>query len=315
MFAIISPFTQSLDDIGFVYKIPSDFQGILKNGMIVHIPFGKRNILGLVLTIAQNTDFDKTKIKEITSIYNENIFLNNYEIELLKWISTNYFSLIHICLNLFFPKNLLGKIIKNKFGFNENIKEIRYDFKYQKTLNQNQSKIFNEIISSNENKFLLYGVTGSGKTEIYINLIKHYLEQNKQILLLVPEIILTNQILQRLKKVFGLEVIIINSTVSEAKKTLYREMIYNNKVKIIVGTRSAIFYPYNNLGLIIVDEEHDNSYISDNSPRYDTIEVVNKITDLNHNKLLLGSGTPKINHLYNALNGNAKILNLFNEFE
>lgn len=315
MFATISPFSQSFDDTGFTYKIPEKFLSILKVWMIVLVPFGKKTTFWIVLDISENTDFEINKIKEIINIYGSDIFLNQNQISLLKWISKYYFCLIHSSTNLFFPKNLVGRILKNKFQFSKNTKELSYTFDYKKTLNKNQKEIYEKIILSEEKKFLLYWVTGSGKTEIYINLIKHYLDIEKQTLLLVPEIILTNQIFERIQKVFGEEILILNSTVSEAKKTKYWELIHQNKAKIIIWTRSALFYPYQNLGLIIIDEEHDNSYISDNTPRYDSIEVGEKITELSNIKLLLWSGTPKINHLYRGLKWDFSVLHLFQEYK
>jgi len=316
MFAIISPFSQSFDDFWFTYKIPKNLINILKSWMIVKIPFWKKEIFWVVLDIWEKTNFDEKKIKEIINIYSNNIFLNENQITLLKWISLYYFCLIHTSTTLFFPKNLIWKIKKNKFKFSENQKKLEYKFDYKKTLNQNQKEVFDKILNSTKNKFMLYGVTWSGKTEIYINLIKKYLDLEKQSILLVPEIILTNQIFDRIKKVFWNEVLILNSTISEAKKTKFWEEIYQNNAKIIIWTRSALFYPYNNLWLIIIDEEHDNSYISDNTPRYDVVEVANKMCEIDKNiKLILGSWTPKINHLYKWLKWDYEVLNLFEEYK
>lgn len=315
MYALISPFTQSFDDVGFTYKIPSSLFWVLKCGHIVHVPFWNKTILWVVIDISEQTQVSESKLKEIHSLYSETIFLNEYQISLLKWISAQYFCLIHAATQLFFPKNLLEKISKNTFSFTQKYSDLSYHFDYKKSLNPSQKEVFDTIINSWETEFLLYWVTGSGKTEVYINLIKYYLDKWEQSLLLVPEIILTNQIFERIKKVFWEEVIILNSTVSEAKKTLYRDLIYTNKAKIIVGTRSAIFYPYNHLWIIIVDEEHDNSYISDNTPRYDGIEVVKYISDYHKSKLVLWSGTPKMNHLYQALQWKSKVLNLFQEYK
>lgn len=298
MFAIISPFSRSFDDIGFTYKIPTNLINTLTIWMVVEVPFWDKKIFWVVLDIINETNFDNSKIKEILNIYSKDIFLFNYQIELLKWISYNYFCLIHQSLNLFFPKNLVWKIIKNKFEFKKEEKEINYSFNYTKTLSQSQLDIYDKIIKSNNNKFLLYWVTWSGKTEVYIKLIKYYLDRGEQILFLVPEIILTNQIFERIKKVFWDEVIVINSSISESKKTIYYENILKNNAKIIIWTRSSLFYPYDNLGIIIIDEEHDNSYISDISPRYDAIEVAIEISKLKNTKLLLWSWTPKINHMY-----------------
>ena len=162
---------------------------------------------------------------------------------------------------------------------------------------------------------MLFWVTWSWKTEIYINLIKKYIDEWKQVLFLIPEIILWNQISSKVKKVFWNDVILINSTITETQKTKYFIDIYHNKAKVILWTRSTLFYPFNNLWLIIIDEEHDNSYVSDQSPRYNAIEIANKITDINNNKLLLASGTPSINSMYKAINKEYELLNLLDKYK
>lgn len=316
MYSIVVPFSQSFDDIGFTYKIPEKLENIFQKWMIVKVPFWRKSIFWLVVDISKNTSFDENKIKEIEDIFSWDIFLYDYQVELLKWISKYYFSLVHNSLGLFFPKNLEWKIFKEKFKFQEEkLKISNYTYKNSKKLNQNQQNIFDEILKSSENKFLLYWVTWSWKTEIYINLIKYYLDKWKQVLFLVPEIILNNQLSDRIKEVFGEEVVVLNSTVSEAKKTKYWEQIYFSTSKIIIWTRSSVFYPYKNLWLIIMDEEHDNSYISDITPRYNTLEVINKISDLNDTKIVLWSATPKVNDMYDALKWKYKLLNLFEEYK
>jgi primosomal protein N' (replication factor Y) len=134
-------------------------------------------------------------------------------------------------------------------------------------------------------------------------------------LFLIPEIILTNQLSNKIKNVFWKEVIIINSTITDATKTKYWINIYNVDSKIIIWTRSALFYPYNNLWLIIIDEEHDNSYISDSAPRYNAIEVAEKISELNWNKLVIASGTPSIKSMYKAIKWDYEIVNLLKKYK
>lgn len=312
MFVIVVPFNQSFDDVGFTYKVPHFLD--CRVWQVVSVPFWSKSIFWVIVTILDTINIPEEKIKEILEIYDEKEFLTHLQTSLLMWISQFYFCLIHQSATLFFPKNLRGKIEKKKFSF-KNHAPLQYVFSSQKILNQKQKNIFENIISSEKKKFFLYGVTGSGKTEIYIHLMKYYIDQGKQVLLLVPEIILTNQIFERIQKVFGKDVLVLNSTVSDAKKTLYWELIHQNNAKIIVGTRSSLFYPYQDLGIIIIDEEHDNSYLSDTSPRYDAIEVANKISDISWCKLLLWSGTPKINHLYEAMKGKYELLHLFEEYE
>lgn len=315
MFWFVIPFWKSFDEIWFTYKIPENLKEKIREGQIVEISFWKEKMIWLLYETFEKIPekIDESKIKEIISIVSEKIFLNYYRIELLKFISKNYFTPIHNSLSLFFPRNLIEKIKKWKLEIKTS--EYNYFSDENKVLTKAQEKIFEEIIRSEENKFLLFWVTGSWKTEIYIKLIEENLKNWKQSLLLIPEIILTNQISERLKKYFWNDLIILNSTVSEAKKTKYFLDIFENKAKIIIWTRSALFYPFADLWLIIIDEEHDNSYISDQTPRYNSIEIANKITDLVWNKLLLASWTPSINSMYKAISWNYKLLNLLEKFK
>lgn len=315
MFWFIAPFKRSFDEIGFIYKIPEKFLKETKVWQIVKIPFWNAEIFWVIYEIFENPpkNFEKSKIKEISQIQNEKSFINWYRIELLKFISENYFTAIHNSLNLFLPKNLIEKVKKGKLTQKE--KAYKYFSLKNNNLTKKQEQLFLEIYNSKEKKILLFWVTGSWKTEIYIKLIQKYLSENKQVLFLIPEIILTNQIAQRLKNFFWEDLIVLNSTVSEAKKTQYFLDIESWNAKIIIWTRSAIFYPFSNLALIIIDEEHDNSYISDQSPRYNTLEIANKITELNWNKLLLASWTPSINSMYKAINWEYKLLNLLEKFK
>lgn len=314
MYCFVIPFWKSFDEIGFTYKIPKKFLDKIKIWQIIKIPFAKEESFWVVYEIFNNlkTNLEKEKIKEILEIVNEKSFINGYRIELLKFISKHYFTPIHNSLNLFLPKNLIEKVKKGKLS--EKISDYKYFQEKNIILTENQENILKQIEKSNENKFLLFWVTWSWKTEIYIKLIEKYLREGKQSLLLIPEIILTNQISERLKSHFWKDIIVLNSTVSDAKKTKYFLDIESLNAKIIVWTRSALFYPFSDLWIIIIDEEHDNSYISDQTPRYNAIEIANKITELNWNKLLLASWTPSINSMYKAVNGEYKLLSLLKKF-
>jgi primosomal protein N' (replication factor Y) len=132
---------------------------------------------------------------------------------------------------------------------------------------------------------------------------------------LIPEIILSNQVSNKIKEVFWNDVLIINSTVSAAKRTWYWMDIFTWKAKIIIWTRSAIFYPFNNLWTIIVDEEHDNSYISDQSPRFHSLDLVNKIVDYLDISLLLASWTPSVTSMYKSIKWEYKQVTLLEKYK
>jgi len=318
MYCIASPFSKTFDDIGLIYSIPNFLEWKIKVWNIVEVPIKSTIEVAVVLDIVTKVSIDDSKIKSIISLKNSHIHLQSYQVELLKWISQHYFSAIHNSLNLFFPKNLKDKILKDTidkeikkrklevFSYNENNKIL---------LSEKQDKVYNSIKQSKNNKKLLYWVTGSGKTEIYIKLIKDELQKWSQSLFLIPEIILTNQLATRIKDIFWNDVLIINSTISDAIKTKNWVNIYNWNAKVVIWTRSALFYPYRDLWLIIIDEEHDNSFISDSQPRYNAIEVAEKISELHNSKLVLWSGTPSIKSMYKWVTWEYELIYLLNKFE
>lgn len=179
-------------------------------------------------------------------------------------------------------------------------------------LNEKQSVCYEEIKKSlNKNdKYLLHGVCGSGKTEIYLNLIEDVINANKEAILLVPEISLTPQMTQRFKARFKDLVAVLHSRLSQGEKYDEWRRIINGQAKIVVGARSAIFAPFNNLGLIIIDEEHETSYIQDTNPKYDAIDIASWRCDYHKCPLVLGSATPRITSYHKAMNKEYKLLEL-----
>ncbi len=162
---------------------------------------------------------------------------------------------------------------------------------------------------------LLHGITGSGKTEIYINMIRKALDSNTQVLYLLPEIALTTQIVHRLKKVFGSAMGIYHSKFSDAERVEVWNGVLQGKFNFIVGVRSSIFLPFDNLGLIIVDEEHDSSYKQqDPAPRYNARDVALMMAQMHHAKVLLGSATPSIESYYQTQQGKYGLIELNKRF-
>ena len=172
-------------------------------------------------------------------------------------------------------------------------------------LTEEQQNAFNKISTTMDRKkyeeFLLYGVTGSGKTEVYLQLIDKAQKVGKSAIVLVPEISLTPQMLDRFISRFGKETIaVLHSKLSIGERHDEWERIKENKAKIVIGARSAIFAPVKDLGIIIIDEEHDSSYKSEASPKYDAKEVAKKIAKQENVPLVLGSATPDLRTFYNA---------------
>jgi len=328
MYILVSPFTKTFDEIWLVYFVPSFLEKDIKIWHLVEIPMKSKIELAIILEILPHPNplltgegiigIDISKIKSIISIKNNNILLKEYQFTLVKWIAKYYFCSIHNALNLFFPKNLREKLEKGKLEIGKTTYNpyLQGEGKDINKLSEVQNKAFNEIKSSKNNKILFYWITWSGKTEIYIKLIDECIRSWKQALLLIPEIILTAQISTKIQANFGEDnVIILNSSISPANKTKHWLNIYSWQTKIIVGTRSSLFYPFNDLGLIIIDEEHDRSYISDKNPRYHSNEVAEKISDLLNIKMILGSGTPSIKNMYKSIKGNYKLVTLLEKYK
>ncbi|MGM9819103.1 MAG: primosomal protein N' [Paludibacteraceae bacterium] len=187
------------------------------------------------------------------------------------------------------------------------------------TLNPQQTAAFDAIQNEfkHKNTVLLHGITSCGKTEIYIHLIETVLKKQQQVLFLVPEIALTTQLAERLKKVFGNKIGIYHSRFSDAERVeVWENLFFEKGYKIILGVRSSIFLPFRNLGLIIVDEEHDASYKQfDPAPRYHARNMAIVLGLHHHAKVLLGTATPSIESYSNALTGKFGLVELFARYD
>ena len=184
----------------------------------------------------------------------------------------------------------------------------------QNILNDAQKKAFEEIKDSfkQKNVTLLHGVTSAGKTEIYIHLITEALERGEQVLFMLPEIALTKQITERLRRVFGNKIGVYHSKFSDAERVeIWKKQLSDEPYEIILGVRSSLFLPFKKLGLIVVDEEHENSYKQqDPAPRYNARNAAIVLASLYGAKTLLGTATPSIDSYYNATTGKYALVNL-----
>ena len=188
-----------------------------------------------------------------------------------------------------------------------------------KKLNVAQSDAYNEILVQmmQKNVVLLHGVTSSGKTEIYIHLIQKALNEHKQVLYLLPEIALTVQIMERLRRVFGNRLGIYHSKYSDAERVeIWQKQLSAHPYDIILGARSAVFLPFQNLGLVIVDEEHETSFKQqDPAPRYHARSVAIVLAQMYGAKVLLGTATPSMESYYNAQNGKYGLVSLHTRYK
>ncbi len=236
---------------------------------------------------------------------------NKKEIELLNYLKDK--EEIKSKINCPSLKKLIdnGIVLETVYEVNRNV-----DFEEEKdrkiVLNDEQKNAIKEILNSKDNKFLIYGVTGSGKTEIYIDLIRNMIKEGKSSIVLVPEISLTPQIVSRFKNVFGDSVAVFHSSLSEGEKYDEYRRIMKGEVSIVVGARSAIFTPLKNLGLIIIDECQSTTYKQENTPKYDTMDIAYKRGEYNKAKVVLGSATPSLEQFARAKKGVLHLIELKN---
>ena len=253
----------------FTYKY--NISQNIKRGSIVLVPFGKKtDQIGLVYEVIDTLPkkIGKLEIKEISSVF-EQIYLGEKQIQFIDWITSYTLA----------PKGLVLKLllINNKiidYNLLDNSQNIVHVNKIK--LNDEQFQAYEVISKALISKFhpiVLEGVTGSGKTEVYFEAIEKILKNKKQVLVMLPEISLTPQFEERFKVRFGFEPNVWHSKVSEKKKKIIWHNCYQGNSIIVVGTRSSLFLPFNNLGLIIVDEEHDISFKQEDNIRYQARDI------------------------------------------
>ncbi len=242
-----------------------------------------------------------------------NIKFNQNQTEILEYVNLNIIKLSELSKK--FSTSSINTLIKKNVLVTENFKENRTPYNFENknkqkiSLTNQQQNAVDTIINDSSNNFLLFGVTASGKTEVYIEVIKKVLSENKSAILLVPEIGLTPQLFKRFTSVFN-NVAIIHSGLSSGEKLDEWLKIKRGEAKVVIGARSAVFAPVENLGAIIIDEEHDGSYYSENNPRYNAKDVAKFRCSYNNAKLILGSATPSIESYYDAQNGKLKLIEM-----
>ncbi|MEK9159144.1 MAG: primosomal protein N' [Patescibacteria group bacterium] len=284
------------------YRVPAALS--LKIGDGVLVPFQKGEKAGVVLRIHNEAPSFATK--EILSVLNEEGLLQSWQLELADWICDYYFCSKYDAVRLMLPKNIFRapkKARKTKAETKKTKKEIIH------TLTPEQEAIVDSIIKEKPPVALLHGITGAGKTEIYKQLIKNFIQEGQQCLLLVPEISLTPQLLKYFEAAFP-QIAVIHSRISDGKKAEIWKSIQSGEINLVIGSRSALFSPFKNLGLIVMDEEHEWSYKQDQNPRYHARETALKVAELTGAQVVFGSATPSVETFFKATEGLYKLYTL-----
>jgi len=216
----------------------------------------------------------------------------------------------------------LDTLIKNQIleAFTVNISRINPTQSKDQVikLNKTQERVKNEISSlfKDKNVVLLHGVTGSGKTNIYIEFIRNTLNENKQVLYLVPEIVLTAQLISRLGNIFGEKLGIYHSRYSDNERVEIWKQLVDGKIDIVLGVRSSVLLPFQKLGLVIVDEEHETSFKQfESQPKYHARDVAIKLAQIHRAKVILGTATPSLETYHHAKNRKYGLVGLFDRYD
>lgn len=286
-----------------IYEVPASLN--LKPGDGVLVPFQRSQKAGVVLRVHSETPAFPTK--EILSVLSDEGLLYDWQLKLAEWISEYYFCSSYDAIRLMLPKNIFRAPKKERKNKAEVVKKIRPEQVH--TLTGEQEKIVDSILRDKSPVSLIHGITGAGKTEIYKQLIKNFIQKDEQCLLLVPEISLTPQLLHYFEVAFP-SIAVIHSRISEGKRAEVWRGIRDGSIKLVLGSRSALFSPFKKLGLIVMDEEHEWSYKQDQSPRYHARETALKIAEFTDAQVIFGSATPSVETFFKAKNGDYALYTL-----
>lgn len=278
------------------YKTQGEF---LAPGTLVEVPLGRRKAKGVVVSFDLNqSDIDailaKYKLKAVTEIFDPEFALSESELDLYKWMAKYY----HYNLGML-VWDCLPKILKRP-------REVELEFgqkqQFEHQLNSWQAPIYESIKSKLNNgfdRFYVHGVTGSGKTLVYLNLIKEVMAQGKSVLFLLPEINLTPQFTETFKKYLDCPILSYHSGVTPSyKNAVWKHLKKSSRPVMVMGVRSSVFLPVENLGLVIVDEEHDNSFKQSDRCPYNGRDVAIKKAHMHNCPVILGSATPSLENFY-----------------
>lgn len=300
---IVLPQKVGADKETLTYALPASFN--VQIGQIVEVPLRNKKVRGVVLKIFEEKP--KFETKEVINIVEHAPHLENWQIQLMYWIAIYYFCPLFKAVKLFLPipfikKKKIQPWMPGSVDF----------FSEQKrhVLNAEQKNVLEKLENSRKTVAILQGVTGSGKTEIYLHMADKHIHEGKQVLMLIPEISLSPQTVERFQQHFDHKVAVIHSQLTPKEKEQAWMSIHKSEAKVIIGSRSALFAPFKNLGIIIMDEEHDSSYKQDQSPRYNTLDVAIHIAKLLKIKILAGSATPSLESYYKAKTGEYELVEL-----
>lgn len=288
----------------FTYSIPEDLGQYVGVGSCVEVSFGTKKTMGYVVGLSSSCKLKS--VKPIVRILDKSSHIDTEILKLAKWMADFYYSSWGEAISATVPSVIKRPLKIRRRKTKEYLEEP--DVKYVDGSNthlsptREQKEALDSIKKCIDDRmhkvFLLHGVTGSGKTEVYLQSIAHALEKGRSSIILVPEISLTPQTAARFKARFGDEIAVLHSRLLGSKRVFEWERIAEGRAQIVVGARSAVFAPVKNLGLVVVDEEHETSYKQEDVPRYNARDVAVKRAEFSNAIVILGSATPSLESFY-----------------
>lgn len=293
----------------FHYSIPEALTENVEVGKRVYVPFRNAEKIGYVVGLAGKADVAKTR--DISSVIDAEPIISDQMLELARWISETYLCSLGEAVSAMIP----GALKKGKTQIrSREIETPEYSTQNPLQPTGEQRSALDNVLDKIEKKvyraFLLHGITSSGKTEVYLQAIERVLARGKSSIVLVPEIALTPQTVERFTARFGRLVAVVHSALTGSVRYREWKRIKCGEAKIVVGARSAIFSPVRDLGLIIVDEEHETSYKQDRAPRYHARDVALMRAKFSNAPVILGSATPSLESYYLAAKKKIELLEL-----
>ncbi len=311
-------------DRTFTYAVPDELEAEVGPGTPVMIPFGRGNNLkkGYVVGVTGSAPAGSFQIKKVDSVVKQGLAIEDELMALAYKMKSFYGGMLKDALATVIPVKKAVNKNRSEAGTKKDafpeITEILNQYPdgdgHVIELNDEQKAArdtFCRNFDSGVNKtYLLYGITGSGKTEVYIEMIRHCIESGREVIVLIPEISLTYQTVRRFALSFGNKVAFSHSKLSKGERYIQSEKAKNGEISIMIGPRSALFTPFKKLGLIIIDEEHEGSYKSEVTPKYHAREVAGWRAEMCGASVVLGSATPSIDSYLKAMKGEYELLKL-----
>jgi primosomal protein N' (replication factor Y) len=303
----------------FTYALPEEMVEGVGLGCRVVVPFGKKKTYVAIVTRVHTTAPEGYETKEVEAVMDANPILLPQQLAFWQWIADYYLCTLGDVYKAAMPGPLKDADKKPGTRRRRRRAEEAAQTEACHPLNATQQKAYDAIRSTFQQKevCLLHGVTSSGKTEIYIHLITEALKAGRQVLYLLPEIALTTQITARLKRVFGERIGIYHSKFTDAQRVeVWQKQLSEQPFDVILGVRSSVFLPFQRLGLVIIDEEHENSYKQqDPAPRYHARSAAIMLAAHFGAKVLLGTATPSVESYYNARTGKYGLVELKERYQ